>query len=397
MIWLVLTVIALVALVWIVFPLIRAKNTSSPRAEGELAVYRDQLAEIQDDIERGLTTEDQAAIDEIELSRRMLSVSGTKRDNEVTGLSRGARVVTVAILAMITIPGTIALYSQIGAPKMQGQPFVAVASETSDHAASDMTGAIGRLAARLQENPDDAEGWVLLAKSYEFAQDLDNAAIAWGRAFEIKGEDANIAGSYAEALTRAAGGVVPPNARLLFEQLAQENPDDPRNHFYVGIAEAQAGRGQAAIDVWLALLARSPADAPWLPGITRQINETASQFSIKVGEIKTLPPAEPATSAQPVTGVPGPTAEDMAAASQMTSDEQTMMIRSMVERLAGRLEENPDDIEGWLRLARAQAVLDGPASAQPSLERALAAATSEATRQAVLAAATELGVTLEGS
>lgn len=391
MIWLVLTAIALVALTWIVLPLVRAKNTSSARAEGELAVYRDQLAEIRDDVEHGLITEDQAAIDEIELSRRMLSVSGTKRDNKASGLSRGARLITIAILAMITLPGTMVLYSQVGAPKMQAQPYVAVASEPSDHAASDMTGAIGRLTARLQENPDDADGWVLLAKSHEFAQDLDNAAIAWGRAFEIKGEDATIAGSYAEALTRAAGGLVPPSARLLFEQLSQEYPGDPRNHFYVGIAEAQAGRGQAAIDIWLALLAKSPADAPWLPGITGQINETARQFSIKVGEIETLPPA------QPVAGVPGPTAEDVAAASQMTSDEQTMMIRSMVERLAGRLEQNPDDIEGWLRLARAQAVLDGPASAQPSLEHALAASTSEASRQAVLAAATELGISLGGS
>lgn len=394
MIWLAMTIIALIALTWIALPVVRADRKPLVRAEGELAVYRDQLDEIKDDIERGLTTEDQAAVDEVEISRRMLRISGEEKGKEMAGLSRNARIVTIAILALITLPGTLALYSQTGAPKLPGQPFVAVASETADHAASDMNSAIGRLAARLQENPEDADGWVLLAKSYEFAQDLGNAAEAWGRAYEIKKEDDSIAGSYAEAMIRAAGGIVPPGARALFEELRQKNPGEPRSHFYVGIAEAQAGRGQAAIDIWLALLANSPADAPWLPAITQQINETARQFSIKAGEIKTLPPARSVPAAR-VPAVPGPSAEDIAAAGQMTEDDQAKMIRSMVERLANRLEQDPGDIEGWLRLARAQVVLNDPEGATSSLQQALKAATSNTSRASILATGSELGLSIE--
>lgn len=389
MIWLLVITIALASLVWIALPLFRTEHESSARAEGELAVYRDQLSEINDDIERGLVTEDQGKADEIEISRRMLAVSGSARDKQTKGLTGNARNAAVATLALVAVLGPIAVYSQNGSPELGAQPYDKLAA-SSEHSSNDMATAIDRLVTRLDKNPDDFDGWVLLARSYGFAKDLDNAARAWGRAFKIRSEDADVAGSYAEALIVAGAGIVPPKAKLLFEQLRQENPDDPRNHYYVGLAEAQAGRGQVAIDIWLALLARSPADAPWVPNIKGQIDQTAQQFSIKVGEIKTLPP-----TSVPATAVPGPTAEDMAAASQMTADEQTQMIRSMVERLAGRLEENPDDVEGWLRLARAQAVLNGSASAKPSLERALAVATTEVNRQNILNAASEFGVTLE--
>lgn len=396
MIWFLMIIIALAAFVWIALPLFRAEKKSSARAEGELAVYRDQLSEIEGDVARGVISKDQAAVDEIEISRRMLAVSGPDKGMVDKGLTPNSRTAAVGILAVIAVLAPFTVYSQMGAPELEGQPYAKAAAASPEHASSDMTSAIDRLVARLDKNPDDFEGWVLLARSYEFSKDLGNAAEAYGRAFELRSEDANIAGSYAEAMTSAQGGIVSPKAKLIFEQLRQENPDDPRNYYYVGIAEAQAGQGQAAIDIWLALLAASPSDAPWVPGVRQQIDQAAQQFSIEVGEIKTLPPSMPA-AAVPAPAIPGPTAEDVAAASQMTSDEQTKMIRSMVERLAGRLEENPDDIEGWLRLARAQAVLDGPAGAKPSLVRALGVATSEASRQSVLAAARDLGITLDGS
>lgn len=391
MIWFLTIIIALAAFSWVALPLFRTEGKSSTRTEGELAVYRDQLAEIEDDIERGLVSKDQATDDEIEISRRLLAVSDPDQSKTETGLTPNARTAAIGTLAAIAVLAPLSVYSQMGEPNLKAQPFVKVASASSEHSSSDMTSAIDRLVARLDKNPDDFEGWVLLARSYEFSKDPGNAAEAYGRAFELRSDDINIAGTYAEAMTGAQGGTVPPKARLIFEQLRQENPEDPRNHYYIGIAEAQAGRGQSAIDIWVALLAISPSDAPWVPGIRQQIDQTAQQFSLKVGEIKTLPPSAPV----PATAAPGPTAEDMAAASQMTSDEQTVMIRSMVERLSDRLEQNPNDIEGWLRLARAQAVLDGPASAKPSLERALGVATSEASRQAVLAAAGEIGVSLD--
>lgn len=397
MIWLVMTIAALASLAWIILPLFRADRDLTARADGELAVYRNQLTELEGDVERGLITKDQASAEEIEISRRMLAVTKPGRDRQTSGLGKSARNATIGIIAAIAVLGPMIVYSRTGSPQLGAHPQIKRESAASDHSTNDMSSAIDRLVDRLAKNPDDFDGWVLLARSYQFAKDLDNAAEAWGHAFELRREDVGIAGSYAEALTMAAGGIIPPAAKLIFEQLRQENPEDPRNHYYVGIAETQAGRGQAALDIWLALLARSPADASWVPAVRQQIDQTARQFGIKVGEITFLPPAGPVPVTAQRADVPGPTAQDMAAASKMTSDEQTAMIRSMVERLAERLEENPDDVEGWLRLARAQAVLEGPASAKPSLERALGASTSESSRQTILAAANEFGITLEGS
>lgn len=397
MIWLVMTIAALASLAWIILPLFRADRELTARADGELAVYGNQLAELEGDVERGLITKDQASVEEIEISRRMLAVTKPGRDRQTSGLGKSARNVAIGTIAAIAVLGPMIVYSRTGSPELGAHPQIKRESAASDHSTNDMSSAIDRLVDRLAKNPDDFDGWVLLARSYQFAKDLDKTAEAWGHAFELRREDIGTAGSYAEALTMAAGGTIPPAARLIFEQLRQENPEDPRNHYYVGIAEAQAGRGQVALDIWLALLSRSPADAPWVPAVRQQIDQAARQFGIEVGEITTLPSARPVPGTSQRVDAPGPTAEDMAAASKMTSDEQTAMIRSMVERLAERLEQNPDDIEGWLRLARAQSVLDGPASAKPSLEKALGVAISETSRQTVLTAASEFGITLEGS
>ena len=115
---------------------------------------------------------------------------------------------------------------------------------------------------------------------------------------------------------------------------------------------------------WLALEADSPPDAPWLDGLRSNIDRLAAEMGVSADALaqrrarlaKAAPPAVP--QAPPAaTGIPGPTAADVAAAAGMSADDRSAMIKTMVQRLADRLEKEPGDVDGWLRLGRAYDVL----------------------------------------
>jgi cytochrome c-type biogenesis protein CcmH len=130
---------------------------------------------------------------------------------------------------------------------------------------------------------------------------------------------------------------------------------------------AQDGRLQDAIDVWQGLAADSPADAPWLPVLRQQIARAAQELGIEPPALAQpqAPPGQP-----PAEQSPGPGAADVEAARNMTPQERMAFIRSMVDQLTTRLEAEPADPDGWLRLARAHAVLRENDRAEAALVRA---------------------------
>ncbi|MDE1148834.1 MAG: tetratricopeptide repeat protein [Azospirillaceae bacterium] len=159
----------------------------------------------------------------------------------------------------------------------------------------------------------------------------------------------------AEALVLAADGVVGPEAKAALAKALALNPKEPRARYYDGLATRQAGDLKGAVSRWAALLAESPADASWVPFLRGQLGEAASEAGMDPAAVtpQPLPPVNP----PPVTAAPGPTSDDMAAASGMSTGDRSAMIRGMVDRLAARLKDKPDDGEGWSRLARAYRVL----------------------------------------
>jgi cytochrome c-type biogenesis protein CcmH len=164
----------------------------------------------------------------------------------------------------------------------------------------------------------------------------------------------------AEALSRAADGQVTVPARDLIDTVLATDPDEPRALFLSGLAAFQDGDYQAAVTRWQRLLSISTADAPWLPIVRANIAQAAEAGGIA------LPPAN------------GPDADSIAAAADMTAKDRQAMILSMVESLRDRLDETPDDTEGWLRLARAYDVLGDRAAAFTTLARATESAPDDA-------------------
>ena len=265
----------------------------------------------------------------------------------------------------LCIPALAAgVYASLGTPGLPGRPFAEIERPVEEPAAvAAFREPVERLAARLQSDPDDLEGWLLLGRSYVVLQRYPEAADALRQAAALSGGDPEVLGMLGEAIVWANDGVVVPEAVRVFRQALETQPDDPVSRFHLALARAQAGEVQEAYEIWLALAADTPADAAWRGDLEGLIRQAAEVLGVEPG----LAPRAPAVAEAPS----GPTADDVAAAAEMSPDERMEMIRGMVESLAARLEENPDDAQGWRRLARSYAVLGEPEKALDTLRRAV--------------------------
>lgn len=342
-------------------PLLRAPRNAAARAAYDLEVYRDQLRELQSDARRGLIGAEARDAAKREIERRILALDLGPRAWAAGGTSMVRRFATAGAILMGVPLAAGAIYLALGVPGLPDQPLAArgdaIAAVGAE--AGDIDAMVGGLAERLRSEPDNLEGWTLLARSYGALGRYDEAVEALRRMVELSDGNPDAIAMLAEHMVFAADGTVTPDALALFDQVASVQPDNPAAAFYRGMARNQAGDGAGALAIWTALGQGTPADAPWLASLRDQITATAQAIGADPATYLAgiLEPA-PATSAD-AGGVeaPGPTAEDMAAAADMSAEDQQTMIRGMVERLAERLEEEPGDLEGWLRLGNAYRVL----------------------------------------
>src|SRR5690606_2363528 len=218
------------------------------------------------------------------------------------------------------------------------------------------------LEARVADDPDDVEARLVLGQVYERSGDYAKAAAHYREAIALIGRQGPVPGplhaALGETLVAAEGGRVGREARLAFAAAIEADPGNSRARYYAGLAMAQDGRLEEAIGVWQSLADDSPSDSPWRGLLHEQIARASRELGI-----------DPPALAEP--GEPGgPTAGDVEAAQQMSPEERQAFIRSMVDQLAARLDAEPADPDGWLRLARAYAVLGEADKAREALAAA---------------------------
>ncbi len=375
-IWLAIAGITVIVVVALLMPLFGRGGQAVPRKERDLAIYKDQMAELERELAAGRISPTEAKAAEAEIQRKILaSAVATDSAENAASLAavtqiRLAAAVAVASLAPI---GALLVYLSVGSPGIPAYPFNPQENSqqaVAGHGDAETQAMIARLAERMKQDPNNLEGWVLLARSYGAVERHADAAQAYERAYDLSGQDVAYAGDYGEALVLAASGEVVPAARALFEQVAAHDPGEPRARYYLALALAQSGKPRDAIAMWRGLEADSPSDAPWLPAVREVIQTVAKEAGI---DASTVPPLARAPSVQK----PGPTAEDVAAAQAMSPDDQRQMIKDMVARLAQRLQSNPNDLEGWKRLGRSYLVLNEPIRAQEAYAHAVALAPTD--------------------
>ncbi len=338
---------ALVVVLCVLVPLLRPPETPRPRAEHDVEIYRDQLAELERDRARGLVTESQLEASRVEIGRRLLAADAAAEETPEERAAPRTRAILAVVLAAAVPLAAGGLYVWQGAPL---GPAIMEAGNADARTAgrdTDMTTLVERLAERMKERPDDARGWRLLGRSLSSLERHSEAARAYGRAAALLPADADLKSLQGEALAAANRGTVTEEAEHLFAAALTIDPGEPRAHFYLGLAALQKGDRDGALARWRALEAASPEDAEWLPMLRQRIAGLA--------------PETDAGTAR------GPTREDVAAAREMLPEERARMIRGMVEGLAARLKEEPGDAEGWARLARSWRVLGEPEKERDAL------------------------------
>ena len=373
--WVIATLLSAVVAAALVVPLLGKRRRVRDRREYDLAVYRDQLREVDRDLARGVLAEDQARASRIEIERHILAAApdGEPNGGDVRRSAAGAAPAqspwALAVGVAVLIPaGGFALYLYLGAPELPDAPL-AGRSQALEHAArtsSEMGGLLADLAERLRQTPDDLDGWALLARSYRSMDRPQESADAFARAIALSERAPSFLSAYGEMLVAAAGGKVTPEGRRAFEEAVAKDPGDSRARYYIGAAKEQAGDKAGALADWQALVVGADPGAPWLEDISREMARVAAELGVEI--TIAAPPTTPTTPAAPVQR--GPSAADVEAVSEMTPDERQEMIRTMVEGLAERLAQQPDDLQGWLMLARSYSALGEDEKAREARARA---------------------------
>lgn len=362
------TVMALLAagLGAVIWPLTRRAPDEGATADYDREVYKAQLAELERDLEDGTISASEAKASRAEIARRLLAADRAAGKSPAGGPATGPAQ-TIIIATVILIPAiALGIYGFQGRPEVPDQPLAERQPDRPARAsAGNLEVMVQRMARQLAENPDNAEGWALLARSYLNLGRLEKAVPAFEKALGLDSGNTELRSAYGETLYFAAGKVVTPAARAAFTAVLEQEPKEPRARYYLALADAADGKQRKAHAALRTLIEETPAEAPYLPVLA----DAANRIGEKIGIPPIVPPKPPATGPE-APPARGPTREDMQAASEMSPEERQQMIESMVQRLADRLKEKPDDLNGWMRLANAYRVLGKPDKQADALKRA---------------------------
>jgi cytochrome c-type biogenesis protein CcmH len=255
------------------------------------------------------------------------------------------------------------LYLAIGSPGIPDEPAASRtdaakpgAGKPGGHA--DFARAAAELEAKLKNEPDNADRWLLYARTVSELSQWDKAIAAYEHVMRLEPNQPDIMAAYGEMLVMAAQGIVTPKAHDVFVQVGRLDPKETVSRFYIALADLQAGESRSAIAAWQKLAADLPKSSSMREEVVRRITQSAADAGLAV---PTIPPPGPEPAAAPPTAAagapPGPNADAVAAAANMTPEQRKAMISGMVAQLAQKLQDKPEDADGWLRLGRAYMVL----------------------------------------
>ncbi len=338
--WLVLALMTAAAIFAVLWPLSRRTPL---RRGSDIAVYRDQLEEVSRDRAAGLIGEAEAEAARVEVSRRLIAAADAAAEEVPTpeSSSRWRRRAT-AVAALVLLPtGAALLYLALGSPQLPGEPLAMRLRAPNGN--RPIESLIAQVENHVEQNPNDGRGWEVLAPVYMRLGRFDDAVRAWRNTIRLNGSTSAREADFGEAQVAAGNGVVTADAKAAFENALKLDSQNVMARFYMGLAADQDGRRADAEKIWRELLAGAPPGAPWAEAVRQALAHNA--------------PAGTAASTPPAQEAPGPSAQDVAAASQMKSEDRDQMIRGMVARLADRLKQDGNDIDGWERLLRAYMVL----------------------------------------
>lgn len=292
-------------------------DVATPRA-----LYRDQLAELDRDHAAGRLTDAALAAARLEVQRRLLQAQSAPA---VSWVPRKALAVPVAVL-VLAVP--LGVYLSLGQPGLKDRPLATRAAEIAPLLAAQE--AIADARRSLAATPDQPMAWLRLSGLLLQREENQEALALLAEARQKFPTLAVFPSAQGEALTRIGQGLVTGEAEAAFQAALALDPTDARARYYLALALEQRGQTEAALQALERLLGDGPGDAPWRPTVVAAQARVRAALGLPPAPDLSAPTDDPATQA---------------------------MIRGMVDRLAARLADQPDDLAGWQRLAQARAVL----------------------------------------
>lgn len=370
MIWFLGSAACLVCTGFIVRSILQPQTIDISAASKDLALYKDQLREVDSDLARGVLSETESESARLEISRRILAAD--KRAQMETLANPAPSIINKLLAAFViltVLTGSLGIYANLGEPNLPDRPLVARLAAAQEARAQrlsqedaevqvpdekinipeDYLKLVKKLREAIKKRPNDEQGLRLLAL-HEFRIGKYRAARkAHTRIMKVVGDKVTAKDyiDFAEVMIFATNGYVSPEAEITLSQALKLKPNDGRTRYYSGLAMAQNGRADVAYRLWEGLLKEGPQDAAWIPLIKSQIDDVARLAGINM-------------SNQPL---PGPTTDQINAASGMTKEDRKKMIRGMVAGLGERLATNGGTMNEWARLIRALGVLGETARA----------------------------------
>ncbi len=307
-------------------------------AQFEVAVYRDQLQELERDRARGIIgdAESQAAGNEI--SRRLLNAA--PQEAPARGHSSALGRSTILLVPLIALP----LYAYYGNPKISDVPLQVRLQGAIVN--QDFAALVASVETHLASDPNDLKGWQVLAPAYKHEKRWSDAAEAYANILRLAPASGENIADYAEMLVFDSEGMVTAEAHKAFLEALKIDPRNPRGRYFHALAVKQEGKTEEARKLFEAFLADSPANAAWRPMVEREIRDLSGAK------------------------VPAPSNEQVAQVQAMSAGDQAAMIKNMMDGLEKKLGTDSRDLNGWLRLIRARVVSDDMEKARASLQTA---------------------------
>ena len=345
-----------IVVVGFVYPIFTSKTGDLTREESALSMLHDQLSELDRELARGVIGKDEERAARLEIQRRIIAVGTSDSAGIIEG--QGGRIAMVLSAILVPVAG-VALYFNLGSPMTPSMPYADRAEEVASKQEIDTLTAQLRTKLLEDENGGPADGWILLGETFMRMERYADAAEAFGELTQRPDATSGTFSRYAEALVMDEGGAVTPRAERAIDQALLLEPSNPAATYYKALAVQQAGAFEEAHTMLVARLDLADGFYSWMESYISLANFIAPNIE-----------AAPLSLADYAPALNGPSADDVESAADLSETDRSAFIASMVDRLATRLADEPDDLDGWLQLARAYTVLERGDDARNAYEQA---------------------------
>ena len=281
--WVICAFLIVIALAFVLPPAMQPSQETKTKADDErreanIAVYRDQLSELEADLRNGIIAEDQYAQDRDEIERRLLEDTAGVSKKKTAATTVNGR--NTAYLLGLGIPFiAVIFYLKVGEPKLiedpgaVSSPPAAAASGPMERSQEQIEANVEKLAKKLESNPNDGEGWLMLARSYSSMEKFGEAAGAYAKATELTPKNADLWAEYAFATAMASGKSLQGKPLELINHALQIEPENAKALQLAGTAAFEVKDYKKAIDYWQRVLKKVPPESDVGKAITDRINE----------------------------------------------------------------------------------------------------------------------------